>query len=231
MVQYTSEFIKDTYGIRLFKPQRLLSISLEEEEKRALHGWWSFDEALRLACVDPVSDLDDHVADPQGFRDSVEDLVIFMSDQVPMWLKISPAKQLHAEYEVQEGKTKKTKDSSVQASAVQLIHDEGEGDDDNEGMTQLRGENSADQDKFRITVDLEQRVHGWCSETKDPQFQWGTTSVVFTGTHCRLSNISEDGRWIESEKFVVDGKEVVRIAGAPVPENLAQSLRALRHGT
>eukprot|EP00959_Pyramimonas_sp_CCMP1952_P235296 4916767-Pyramimonas_sp.AAC.1 len=98
-------------------------------------------------------------------------------------------------------------------------------------MTQLRGEQSSDQAKFRITVDLEQRVHGWCSESADPQFQVGTTSVVFTGAHCRLSNMSEEGRWIETEKFVVNGKEIIRLAGRQVPENFAQSLRALRPGT
>ncbi len=101
-----------------------------------------------------------------------------------------------------------------------LINDE-EFEGDNDGITQLRGESSGDQDKFRITVDLEQRVYGWCSETSDPQLEWGTTSVVFTGIHVRLSNISEDGKWIESERFHVDGKEIVRVAGHAVPETIA----------
>ena len=189
MVTYTAEFIKDLYGIRLYKPQRLLSISLEEEEKRALQGWWSFDEAFRIAAVSPVSQLEDLVADPQGFRENVENLVIFMSDQVPMRLKISAGKQLYAESEVQIVSISSVQQSSIQPIQNQLLNDDDE-EEGNDGMTQLRGESSGDQDKFRITVDLEQRVYGWCSETSDPQFEWGTTSVVFTGTHCRLSNIS-----------------------------------------
>ncbi len=184
--KYTAEFIKDHYGLRLYKPQRLLSIPLEEEERRALHGWWSFDEALRIACVSPVSQLEDLVADPQGFRDNVENLVIFMSDQVPMWLKISPGKQLYAESEVQIVSMNFAAPSTCQPLRNELVNDD-EFEGDNDGMTQLRGESSGDQDKFRITVDLEQRVYGWCSETSDPQFEWGTTSVVFTGTHVRLS--------------------------------------------
>ena len=225
-IQYTVDFIKDTYGMRLYKPQRLLSISMEEEERRALAGWHSFDQALRLACFDPVENLSDMVADPKAFRDNVEDLVIFMSDQVPMWLKISPGKQLYAAAEVPDIIRRGAQESSVQAPRHQLINDED--DDDPEGLTQLRGENSADQDKYRITVDLEQRVYGWCSDTSDPSFQWGTTSVVFTGAHCRLSNISEDGRWIQTERFHLDGKEVVRLAGNMVPDSFAQSLRSLR---
>ena len=46
--------------------------------------------------------------------------------------------------------------------------------------------------------------------------------------HARLSNMSEEGTWIEAERFHCDGKETVRQAGMQVPEQLAQSLRALR---
>ena len=223
--------------MRLYKPQRLLSISLEEEQRRALSGWHSFDEAVRLACFDPLDQLTDFCPNPQAFRDQVSDLVIFMSDQVPMWLKISPGTQLYGASEVvvpQKAKKKQAAaiteaQKAAQCANHQLIRDDEEhSEDENEGMTQLRGENSADQDKFRITVDLEQRVLGWCSETSDPQFEWGRTSVIFTGTHCRLSNISEAGTWKETETFHVDGKEIVRRAGNQVPEKLAQTLRDLR---
>ena len=223
--------------MRLYKPQRLLSISLEEEQRRALSGWHSFDEALRLACFDDLAQLQDFCPHPQDFRNKVSDLVIFMSDQVPMWLKISPGTQLYAASEITpaaKGKklrvVGKTGDQrAAQCAKTQCIRDDEEvSEDENEGMTQLRGENSADQDKFRITVDLEQRVLGWCSETSDPQFEWGRTSVIFTGTHCRLSNISEAGTWKETETFHVDGKEIVRRAGNQVPEKLAQTLRDLR---
>ena len=38
------------FDARLYKPQRLVSLSYEEEEKRALEGWWWFDWMLNLAC-------------------------------------------------------------------------------------------------------------------------------------------------------------------------------------
>ena len=52
-----------------------------------------------------------------------------------------------------------------------------------EGMTQLRGEASKDQDKFRITVEREQRCYGFCDDSTEPEFIPGTTSVTFTGAH------------------------------------------------
>ena len=60
-VNYTTDFIRDTYKIRLYKPARPLSIGLEEEERRSLQGWRGFDEALRLARLDPVGHLEDFV--------------------------------------------------------------------------------------------------------------------------------------------------------------------------
>ena len=77
-------------------------------------------------------------------------------------------------------------------------------------------------------MDFEQRVLGWCSEEDEPRFEWGTTSIVFPGQHVRMSNIDADGRWIESERFVVDGKEVVRRAGDQLPDALARSFRDIR---
>ena len=56
-------------------------------------------------------------------RRFAEDLTIFMSDQIPIWLNM---REDDAEHDIADG------------------------------MTQLRGENAKDQDKFRITVEREQ---------------------------------------------------------------------------
>ena len=58
-----------------------------------------------------------------------------------------------------------------------------------DGMTQLRGEASKDQEKFRIAVDRDQRCYGFCDDTTEPQSIPGTTSVAFTGAHFRMSNV------------------------------------------
>ena len=96
-------------------------------------------------------------------------------------------------------------------------------------MTQLRGEASRDQDKFRITVEREQRCLGYCDDTTDPKFEPGTTSVTFTGAHFRMSNVKwPEETWLNTEVFYVDGHKVAHEAGQPLPENLAKSIRAIR---
>ena len=42
--------------------------------------------------------------DPKAFRENVRNLVIFMNDQIPMWLKLKPGKQVFAEFETRKGK-------------------------------------------------------------------------------------------------------------------------------
>ena len=49
-IEYTIDYMCKDFDARLYKPQRLVSLSYEEEEKRALEGWWWFDWMLNLAC-------------------------------------------------------------------------------------------------------------------------------------------------------------------------------------
>ena len=126
------------------------------------------------------------VKDPEAFREHVRDLVNFMHDHTPMWLKLKPGKQVYAEFETRTGTYERNLGSlsggCSQASKYLLSEDD---EDDvlglNEGMTQLRGEAAKCQDKFRITVERDQMCHGFCDDTTEPQFRQGTTSVTFTG--------------------------------------------------
>ena len=65
------------FNARLAKPQRLVSLTYEEEERRALRSWYRFDWKLNLACFRPLEELADSVKDPQTFREHVRDLDIF----------------------------------------------------------------------------------------------------------------------------------------------------------
>ena len=132
------------------------------------------------------------VRTPELFRDNVRELTIFMSDQIPMWLKLKPGKQAYAEWETKRGKHERnlgklSGGGTQKASAMLRDDDEDEIQGDNEGMTQLRGEASKDQDKFRITVEREQRCLAFCDDTREPVFEPGTTSVTFTGAHFKMS--------------------------------------------
>ena len=76
---------------------------------------------------------------------------------------------------------------------------------------------------------LQYNIHGYCDDCIDPVFVHGTTSVTFTGAHFRMSNVKwPEETWLKTEQFFVNGKLVTHIAGDPVPENLAPSLRAIR---
>ena len=54
------------FNARLFKPQRLVSLTYEEEERRALRSWHRFDWKLNVACFRPLEELADVVKDPQA---------------------------------------------------------------------------------------------------------------------------------------------------------------------
>ena len=71
------------FNARLCKPQRLVSLTYEEEERRALRSWNRFDWKLNVACFRPLEELANLVRDPQGFRENVRDLVIYMNGQIP----------------------------------------------------------------------------------------------------------------------------------------------------
>ena len=64
------------FNARLMKPQRFVSLSFEEEERRCCRTWWRFDEKLHLACFKEIAELGAWVKEPQKFRENVKHLVI-----------------------------------------------------------------------------------------------------------------------------------------------------------
>ena len=88
--EFTIKQMLSDWNARLLRPQRLVSLTFDEEERRALRGWWCVDFKLCLATMVELEELSHLVSDPEMFRENVRDLVVFMSDQIPMWLKIKP---------------------------------------------------------------------------------------------------------------------------------------------
>ena len=116
------------------------------------------------------------VEKPKSFREKVSELVmvlsdpipIYMHDEIPMWLSRKPRAQVDAEFELRNGTHERNlgnlSGGGTQAASTMLRDDdEDEIQSGMEGMTQLRGEASKDQDKFRITVEREQRCYGFCN--------------------------------------------------------------------
>ena len=69
--EYTLHHMVNHFNARLFKPQGLVSLTYEEEERRALRSWHRFDWKLNLACFRPLEELAKVVKDPKAFRDFV----------------------------------------------------------------------------------------------------------------------------------------------------------------
>ena len=107
-----------------------------------------------------------------------------------------PGRHVYAQWEFRKkgevhekylGSTSGGRSRFVKTTIREADEDEIEGDA--EGMTQLRGEASKDQDKFRVTVEREQVIYGLCDHEREPLFEPGTTSITFTGSHFRMSNV------------------------------------------
>ena len=154
-----------------------------------------------VAAVRPVSvgamtgeELEKKVMDPVAFGRQVEagGLVIGFSDAVPWWGLLKREMQLHRD---------------------------GHGG----RCFQTRGAYSDEARKFRITLDLAQVLQGYVTHSgAAPRGEIGRPMLVVGGVHCRLDNISMEGKWLESEEFSVSGERVTRLAGNPVG-NLMQA--------
>jgi hypothetical protein len=118
--------------------------------------------------------------------------------------------------------------SAGQASNVSALELPEDDIDQTEGMTQKRGEATENNDKYRITVDVEQVLRNWFDEDLVPKAGWGIVSVVFVGVHFRMRNVTPDDRWRKNEQFVHDGVEVKRVAGEKVPPALGNKFKDLR---
>ena len=122
------------------------------------------------------------------FRAFLKKLVHFASDQKPCWVKVKPCAQVFVEFEVPTNKERKQRNKQQSREGIQtmVICEGDESDEDNEHAmagengvdVQQRGENACDQDKYRVTIDPEQRGFGYFEDDcPEPQFEFGTWSV------------------------------------------------------
>ena len=80
-------------------PQRDTKFRPEQEKLRFQLTLQGFDRAQWRAAFGSVEDLQDWVADPQGFIDRRLETVIILSDQIPFWVKIGKLRVLMAAWE------------------------------------------------------------------------------------------------------------------------------------
>ena len=219
------------FGAKLLRPQRLIHIGLSEEKKRVHDSWWFYDWTMWLACFAPLEELGNHVTNPKLYRDNVRKTVLSHSDQMPFFVKLKPGKQMYLPEEVKDMRKPLSKDE-VELKYSNAGSQKKEGllrDFADEGMSQLRGESHGNQDKFRITVDLEQVIYNYFEDADVvPVADFGITSVILTGKHYNDSNVDNQRCYIADEKFCRDGIEVNHIAGTRVEAGLGNQIQDFR---
>ena len=105
--RYWGYRLSSVCGARLLKPQRLLTLTLDEEKKRVFESWKDWDRKQWEMCFGDLSWLEKHVADPKTFRRNIKKTVLKWSDQIPFWVKVKHAKQLYGNFELRGGKADK----------------------------------------------------------------------------------------------------------------------------
>ena len=97
-------------------------------------------------------------------------------------------------------------------------------------MSQKRsgGGGEGEADKLRITLELRHAVLNYLKDGEDPVYVELPPILVVYGVHGSLSNISEDRRWIENERFMIGDKEVLRKAGERIPANFMEGWLSVR---
>ena len=177
---------------------------MEEEEARVKASWMQWDEKMYAAAFGSKDVLEKYVAAPGSFIAARKGLVIGMSDQIPVWVKIGRGKQVYSASEVQKRKTsedfkemqKKLKsEEATTAGGVSLVGPVQalKGTEDST-LTRTTGDSSAE--KFRITYEARQIImKNFQGEEVPEGFVWQGALVV-KGVHGRLSNISLGGAFL-----------------------------------
>ena len=137
------------------------------------------------------------IVDPDEFIKKREDLILGFTDQDPFRFKLIAGKTLYLRSECKTSKDKCKGSYNQFERAAQVLEAAS-----NDGLTQLRGQHDVGAEKVRITVELCQIVRYYLHPTKDPVGEIGLTLVIIPGVHARLSNISDDHRFIERGEFV-----------------------------
>ena len=152
---------------------------------------------------------------------------ITMSDQAPVWLKPAAGKmatslvRLRASKEQQKRRRERRKARQEGSKAAIPQRDLGP-------RIRSAQRSPGQAPRWRVSLVCRQRVRGYFDPAKQPQGGVSGSILVVYGCHCRLENISETGTWIQTERFVVNDREIVREAGARVPGSVMKTWRKAR---
>ena len=195
-ISYASRLLQEL-GAKLLQPKRMSLLSMEEEEARVKQSWMAWDAAIYAAAFADATQLQKFVAAPESFLEARHQLVIGMSDQIPVWVKIGRGKQIYSAAEVKARKTTEDFKKLKHAEAIQDVPkgpvEALKGTEDST-LTRTTGDSGAE--KYRITYEARQVIFKFFDEddSVEPEAMiWKGCLVVKGATHARLSNISLTG--------------------------------------
>ena len=179
----------------------------------------SYDAKLFLAAFGSQERLSYSVSDAASFIENRHETVLGFSDQIPLWISSEGGPKVFHCSEVTKNKAMRQEQAEGRLKGCQV----------QELLSHKRDAGFSEETRFRITVEARQLVRKFFSKDFDeePEAQVYKTLVVVPGVHCRLSNISEDGRWLADESFSYGGELIERKKGESVGV-VAKRWRALR---
>ena len=208
--------------LKALRPDLTTKLSQQEEYVRSVLTWQSFDRTIWKACFAPLAELEESVADAEGFRKNVKSMIVLFSDQVPLWVKKGSEKQLFARFE-SKPVSQQTLRAELEEHHKKVLNDPARGSEmvpldmplkqqPGSGQRQKRSLQEPSADRYRLTYEARQVVYNLCSG-QPLRAEVLPGLLVLHGTHARLSNISSSGTWVEDEQFWWKGKLVKRRAG------------------
>ena len=202
-LRWRSGAVNKFNGARMRKPQRVVQLTVQQERDRWQQTLSNYDRLI-YDCLRQER-LGTRIVEDQkeSFVANASDMVVCHCDQVPMWLRLGTMRQLVSVDELQ-GIKRPDRQKSQSQKAVSEHAD---------GMTQIRQATCSEGDRFRVTLELSQYVHNVFKPGVRPEVRHGRPVLVVYGAHCRLSNISEEGKWFQAENFMAGGKRTVRKRG------------------
>ena len=207
------------------KPDLVFPITEEEAKLVCQLSWNSFDRVLHILLYGSMEQLADFVAEPEKFRENIENLPVAATDAVPIYLDVStdkvlvPCSVLDASAKRRLAKRLGKKVEEVEAENLHIT---------------ASGESR--QDKDRLTWLCGQVAYGYFQKSKQGKVRQRVTGkmlksilLVHCNTHCRLEWICPvTDTWLVSHSFSENGKLVERKKGDAVPSHLMKSWRELR---
>ena len=208
--RYMANTLQRFSGARFLKPQRVMNLTPLEEKSRAEATWQNYDQVLHGVMNCEGKFLRSRFANPDQVNQNVRHTVLLFSDQIPVWIKIVPGRQLYAKGEVR----KKSEKVAPEATMLQMTGQPMMSQRVVEQPSQHRGQGHAEQERYRITYEACQAVFNYFDEEQEPRGAIVRSSIILSGSHARLHNLDDNGCFLADEAFVVKGKPVLRKAGS-----------------